>query len=240
MLKRGVDLHQAVANKLSVFPPGRVLDAGTGKGELARKLATLGHKVSACDGLPESEWAWRDSISYRQCDLNVGLPYGDESFEYVVACEVIEHVENPFAFCRELKRITRRGGKVYISTPNILNVRSRVRFLLEGNYEFFKYPPIEWEQDGAGANVHVDPIRLQELEYYLYKSGLRVDEVFTSERWYGWRVLFPLEWLIRLQAWHKVRRSRRPGEIPLDRLYRHLLTDDLLYGVHLIVSAVCI
>jgi 2-polyprenyl-3-methyl-5-hydroxy-6-metoxy-1,4-benzoquinol methylase len=160
MLKRGVDLHQAVANRLRDSPCGRVLDAGAGLGELATKLGALGHDVSACDCLPESLWKHGGRIAYKQCDMNAGLPYENERFDYVVACEVIEHVENPFAFCRELKRITRRGGKVYISTPNILNLRSRVRFLLEGNYEFFRYPPIEWEKDGAGANVHVNPIRL--------------------------------------------------------------------------------
>jgi len=237
MLKRGVDLHQAVLNRLVALPKGRVLDAGAGKAELSRKLASVGYDVWACDCFPDNQWALSEQIPYQQCNLNAGLPYPDESFDYVICLEVIEHVENPFALCREMKRILRSGGRVFVSTPNILNMKSRVRFLLEGNYEFFKYPPIEWEQDGADANVHVNPIRLHELEYYLHKSGLQIEELFTNLRSYGWRMFFPLELLVRLQSWHKVRRSCRPGEIPLARIYSKILTDDLLYGWNLIVLA---
>jgi SAM-dependent methyltransferase len=235
MLKRGFDLHQAVVNKLVTFPKGRVLDAGVGKGELAMKLVALGYDVDACDCMQELGWRLGDRIAYRQCDMNTGLPYEDASFDYVACLEVIEHVENPFALCRELKRILRGG--LFISTPNILNIKSRVRFMLEGNYEFFKYPPIEWDHDGAGANAHVNPIRLHELEYYLYKCGLRVEDIFSNQRSYGWRLLFLVELMVRLQTWRKVRRSQRPGEIPLGRLYSKILTDDLLYGGNLIVLA---
>ena len=49
MLKNGVDLHPAVFNKL---PKGRVLDVGSGMGELARKLASLRHqRAIACQNL---------------------------------------------------------------------------------------------------------------------------------------------------------------------------------------------
>jgi len=232
--KHGVGLHQAVLSKLFAFPKGRILDVGTGKGELATKLIALGYDVAVCDIALEPPWTDQPKIDYKQCDLNLEFPFPDESFDFVVCLEVIEHVENPFALCRQLKRILRRRGRAIVSTPNILNIKSRVRFLLEGNYEFFKYPPIEWEQDGAGANVHVNPIRLHEMEYYFYKSGFEVEEIFTSQRSYGWRLMFPLELFVRFQTLHKIKRSQRPGEIPLARIYSHILTDDLMYGEHLI------
>lgn len=237
MLKSGGDLHQAVFNKLADCPKGLVLDVGSGPGELARRLASIGHQASACDCLPEQDWAHGGTVSYRKCDLAAGLPYPDESFEYVVCLEVIEHVEDPMALCRELKRVLRQGGRLFISTPNILNMRSRVKFLLDGSFLFFNYPPIEWELKEGSPSVHAHPIRFHELEYYLYKAGLEVGEAFTNLRSYSWRLFFPLEWLIRLYARHMTKRSHRPDRIPLDRIYARILTDDLLFGTHLLIDA---
>jgi hypothetical protein len=124
-----------------------------------------------------------------------------------------------------------------MSTPNILNMRSRVKFLLDGSFLFFNFPPIEWERKEGRPSVHVHPIRFHELEFYLHKAGLEVEVAFTNLRSYSWRLFFPLEWLIRLYARHMTKRSHRPDRIALDRIYAHILTDDLLFGTHLIVDA---
>jgi SAM-dependent methyltransferase len=237
MLKIGVDLYQSVLKKLAACPKGRVLDVGAGSGELAKQAMALGHDMALCDCLPAAEWTYHDAGAYTPCDLNEGLPYPDEHFDYVVCLEVIEHMENPLAICRELKRVLRKGGRLFISTPNILSLRSRVKFLLDGSFVFFDQPPIEWDQRDGRANVHVYPIRFHELEYYLYKAGLQVDTVFTNLCSYGWRLFFPLEWLIRLYARHMTKRSHRSDRISLDRIYSHILTDELLFGTHLIVDA---
>jgi len=237
MLKSGMGLHQAVLSKLADCHRGRVLDVGAGSEEMARRLKTLGHEIAMCDCLPASRWTGHDAGVYTPCDLNAGLPYPDESFDYIVCLEVIEHMENPLALCRELKRVLRKGGRLFISTPNILSLRSRVKFLLDGSFVFFSYPLIEWDHRDGRPNVHVHPIRLHELEYYLYKAGLEVAEAFTNLRSYGWRLFFPLEWLIRLYARHMTKRSHRQDRIPLDRIYSRILTDDLLFGTHLIIEA---
>lgn len=39
-------------------------------------------------------------------------------FGTVVAAEFIEHVENPYAFLRDLRRLIAPGGRLIISTPN--------------------------------------------------------------------------------------------------------------------------
>jgi len=237
MLKQGKELPEVIFDMLAACSRGRVLDVGAGSGELARKLAAIGFQVAACDCIPASDWSHQEVVEYTCGDLTAGIPFPDNGFDYVVCLEVIEHLDDPLALCRELRRVLRPGGWLLISTPNILSLRSRIKFLLDGSFVFFNYPLIEWAQRDGRPSVHVHPIRVHELEYYLHQAGFGIDRVFTNLRSYGWRVWFPLIWLIRLYARHMMQRSRRPDRIRLDRIYAQTLSDDVLYGTHLIVGA---
>jgi len=48
------------------------------------------------------------------------LPFRSGSFDTIIAFEVIEHLDDDVAFLNELKRLTRPGGVIAISTPNRL------------------------------------------------------------------------------------------------------------------------
>lgn len=236
-LKKGAALIESVAGRVKQHPRGAVLDAGTGRGTLARSLAASGFRVCACDILPERFGRPEETVRFQEADLNVPLPYCDKAFDYVCCTEVIEHVENPFALLREFWRVLKEDGLLFLSTPNILNMSSRVRFLLEGAYEFFKYPVIEWADTGTG-DLHLHPIRYHELEYYLAHCGLQIEEIFTSTVHYQRRLLFfPLELFMRAQMAVKNFRSSRPNEVSTVRLFEILGSGDLLYGEHLIVRA---
>lgn len=45
------------------------------------------------------------------------LPFDDKEFDYVICCQVLEHVENPVQFLAEQFRVAKRG---YIETPSLL------------------------------------------------------------------------------------------------------------------------
>src|SRR5215472_3336162 len=49
------------------------------------------------------------------------LPFADSSFDIVVSCETIEHVPLVQAAISEMYRITRPGGKLFLTTPNYFN-----------------------------------------------------------------------------------------------------------------------
>ncbi len=52
-------------------------------------------------------------------DLNQGIPWKDNSFENVVAGELIEHLFNPDKFMGECYRVLNKKGVFIISTPNM-------------------------------------------------------------------------------------------------------------------------
>lgn len=62
------------------------------------------------------------------------LPWPDGTFHAVTAWEVLEHLENPYFLIREAHRVLKPGGHFFISMPNIFHIRSKLAFLLRGDF----------------------------------------------------------------------------------------------------------
>jgi len=217
--------------------PGRLLDLGCGDGDYSVRLGELGFQVTAAD-LDGERFRYRDAIEFKNCDVTQALPFTDASFDYVVFLEIIEHLKNPYSVVSELHRILKPKGRLVCSTPNILNLRSRARFLMEGIYEFFREPPLDQMNNPKEKkfNLHIVPYRFHELEYWLHEGGLAVEGIHASIcEGYGWSFLVPF---IRAQAFLKERRSNKKKGLDFSRIHRILHSKELLYGRHLIVKAV--
>ena len=101
----------------------RVLDAGCGAGYGALLLREGGASlVVGVDNALEAIAYAREH--YRVTGLHfltgdcAALPFGTEQFDLVVAFEVIEHISDPVAFLHEVRRVLRRDGTLFLSTPN--------------------------------------------------------------------------------------------------------------------------
>src|SRR6478609_10991689 len=103
----------------SIGPAGDLMDFGAGTGQFTIRLRDSGRyrSVTGADLFPRGD-AVPPDIRWVQGDLNERLPLGDGSFDLIVAAEVIEHLENPRAMCREIFRLLRPGGRFVVSTPN--------------------------------------------------------------------------------------------------------------------------
>ena len=62
------------------------------------------------------------------------MPVADGSFDAVLCTQVLEHVADPIEVLRELHRIIRPGGRLYLTVP-------LVGELHEEPYDFFRYTP---------------------------------------------------------------------------------------------------
>ena len=72
------------------------------------------------------------------------LPYGDESFDTALLCEVIEHlIKDPVFQLAEIARVLRPGGRLILTTPNVARRNNRVRLAeREGIYDpYSQYGP---------------------------------------------------------------------------------------------------
>jgi SAM-dependent methyltransferase len=216
---------------------GLVADLGCGDGDYSVALTEMGFKVTACD-LDVQRFKHRDKIDFKICDVTRPLPFGDACVDFVVLAEVIEHLRNPYQVMRELNRILRPGGKLVLSTPNILNLKSRIRFLFEGCWEFFREPTLENSTNPNGVifNLHLIPWRYHELEYLLVDSHFDIQTVATSID--DSRGLSFLKPLIRFHLKSKEASSRKKRGLDYSRMNKVMLSDEILYGRHLIVKAV--
>ena len=101
----------------------KALEVGFGPGVFA-DLVLDAHPNYEYHGLDYDEKA----VEYAQkinskLKLVVGdackLPYEDESFDLVFCWHVVEHLEKPELFFEETKRVLKKGGSMFIATPNL-------------------------------------------------------------------------------------------------------------------------
>lgn len=119
---------------------GRILEIGSFFGVVSMSLARLGFEIVALD-IPEyiqnEEQLQRFSrLGITSASIQLQdylLPFEDESFDAVIMCEVLEHLNfNPLPLLKEINRVTKPGGLFYLSLPNGANVRNRLD-VLKGN-----------------------------------------------------------------------------------------------------------
>jgi SAM-dependent methyltransferase len=137
---------------------GRYLDVGSGKGELLSLFADRFPKLElfACDY--SDQLMKRPGQNVELVDLNhEPLPFPDQQFDVVTCSETLEHLENYWRVLREIFRVLRPGGMVILSTPNVLNLRSRLRFMSTGFYNLFG-PLMPEETDVYSPRGHISPI----------------------------------------------------------------------------------
>jgi SAM-dependent methyltransferase len=231
-------IHERVAEILADYPRGALLDVPAGEGALASRLKALGFETRCCDLYTE---IFRlTDVEILRGDLSKSLPYLDAEFDYVTCVEGIEHIENPQQAVREFARTLRTGGHLIVSTPNILNIEERLKWLFYGYTSHFKPLSREHLEDLRGTYgemeevaLHVNPVSYSELRYTLEKYGFEVVRVLRDKPKKNLWVYWPLVALIRLMGRLTPRRKRRK------RWTEELQSDEVLLGGNtLIIHAI--
>jgi ubiquinone/menaquinone biosynthesis C-methylase UbiE len=160
-----------------IKPGVRIADVGAGEGFFSQLLGEqvrtkLGLQprdvITASDIFPEY-FRYRE-VKCEKISPDGRLPYSDASIDVACALEVVEHVEDQFAFARELHRILKPGGVAIISTPNVLNLNSRWRYMHSGFAVLFD-PLLLSSADPVHTSGHIDPVTYYYLAYQLRRAG---------------------------------------------------------------------
>jgi 2-polyprenyl-3-methyl-5-hydroxy-6-metoxy-1,4-benzoquinol methylase len=149
----------------------RAADLGSGPGAMAERLQSMGCEVVAVD---------RDSVGFTLSLPHISLDFnqpdfasqlGLKQFKLVTAIEVIEHVESPIGFLRNISRLLAPGGVAVLTTPNVDSLPARAKFLIAGRIR---------TMDAYSEPTHISPIFVDLLQrQFLPLSGLLLREHFV-------------------------------------------------------------
>jgi SAM-dependent methyltransferase len=189
-VQAAVDAHEFVIAfaRRSIQPGARVLDIATGEGALAEQLSTAGFDVSV------TSWdgKFQGQLSAYRIDLD--LPFsladvGGERFDLVICCEIIEHVENPSRFLRDVHGLMKDDGRVIVSTPNVESAEARLQWLVKGRPAMFSGQEIS-------KNRHISLMWKEGLEHLFRLAGFAIlDQRFLGPMAVGRP---PMSWLKRV------------------------------------------
>lgn len=214
-------------------PGSTVVDAPCGEGTLAAAFQEKGFKVLALDIERHAEILL--GAAFQTADLNVKLPLPDKRFDLVVSVEGIEHLENPHLFLREVNRILKADGWLILTTPNIVSLRSRVRFLGSGFFHRDSMPLNETARHGLH---HIGLRSFPQLRYDLHTLGFQLSEIASTHVnpvSYLYAIFIPWMFLYTLIAFRKEKdrvQKKRNREI-----LRTLYSSPLLFGENLLLVA---
>lgn len=118
--------YEAIADRIAAETRGPLLDWGCGHGQLTHLLRARGVETEAFDYREgaDPEPATERLEHYPEIVAKVSgdpvrLPFADRSFETVLSCGVLEHVQQPEDSLRELRRVLRPRGRLYVyKLPN--------------------------------------------------------------------------------------------------------------------------
>ncbi len=117
---------------------------------------------------------------------------GIGAFDLVVAVEVIEHVESPIGFLRNVARLLAKKGVAVITTPNVDSLAARLKFLLAGRLRMM---------DERSDPTHISPIFADLLlRQFLPRAGLRIREHLLFPPNGHQLTRKPIAWTLRLAS----------------------------------------
>jgi len=218
----GAGFYAKYADTLKPAQTGaHALDVGCGVGQVVARLTEAGFEAHGVDvSGPNIERARKFS---ERCQLYDGrtLPFPDRHFASVGALNVLEHVEEPEAFIRELVRVCDVGGRVVLSSPNFFRVlgfrdyHPRMRGLGNKWRNWRRLSEKRRQMRAASDSVRFDrmqPIVKEpftpdddaiiatnglEMAFFLERAGCRVESISCCDRY----VAKPVDLLLNLGPW---------------------------------------
>jgi ubiquinone/menaquinone biosynthesis C-methylase UbiE len=168
-----------------------VVDVGCGSGNLTLHSA---NKCKLAIGIDPSQTAIQFCNSLKSNGHSAfipaagdALPFPDEYADIVLLVEVIEHLNVPIKTISEISRILKKGGLVFVTTPN---------------YAFPSFwPAAEWLADQSrlvakmgGGEQHVQKFSPASLADIFQKAGFQTVKLGTFYQWSPFASMLSNKW----------------------------------------------
>jgi SAM-dependent methyltransferase len=170
-------------------PAARVLDLGAGEGSFDYRKYKF-KIISVDEELPGNVGHLPENAFFSQCDA-AALPFLPEVFDAVIANFVFEHFPKPEAVLKEIQRVSKPDGLLYLSIPNSTSLDDKLfRFL-------------------SGDKYHVQNFSFDSLIRLVYKTtNFKLISFADWPAGFTWLNALPTGRLIRRLVLHFLRRIR--------------------------------
>lgn len=243
-------LFRVLEQKKQEFKNKVVVDMPAGNGITSQRLLEYGAHVSALDLFPE--FFKVSGVTCSKVDLSAQLPVKEQSCDWIIFQEGIEHLPDQLKILKECARVLKPQGRMILTTPNTSNLRSKLAHLLLESETLRVLPPNETDsvwmaapEEGTEARVyfgHLFSIGIQRLRTLAKVAGFEIVKIHPARvNWSSfWLWILVAPW-IYLKSRAVYSRSMRKGKhktAPAGYLESLRLTRDLniLCSGHLIVE----
>lgn len=140
-------------NQFSASMTGALLDAGCGKMPY-REYILNKSSVTKYIGLDIESALNYDEIKPDHTWDGIRMPFDDNSFESVMATEVLEHIHNPREFLDEVRRVLKPNGKLFFTVPFLWNLH-------EVPHDHYRYTPFALREillKSSFKNIELHPM----------------------------------------------------------------------------------
>jgi 2-polyprenyl-3-methyl-5-hydroxy-6-metoxy-1,4-benzoquinol methylase len=152
-------------------PLGRVLDAGCARGANAEVLRAHGATHLAGIELDE-EFATAARERYDEVvhgSVPDDLAWSDESFDTILAYDVLEHLVDPWTATKRLAALLKPGGRLHVSVPNARSKKLWLPLILRGTFAY--------EPEGIMDVTHLRFFTRSDAVAMVEAAGLGVESI---------------------------------------------------------------
>lgn len=175
----------------------KILDCGTASGKFLEILYKEGYgRLYASD--IEDYRLFKEMNEFKTANFSYDkLPWSDDFFDALTAWEVVEHLENPFNFFHEAKRVLKPDGVFIISMPNGFNLFSKIIFFIRGVLPRWheENDHITFLSKGVLAKTLFRDFRVAETIYFKGRFSYRFLRKIPlpENEWFGDNVIYVLK-----------------------------------------------
>ncbi len=216
------------------FKGRKVLDLPAGEGLTSYNIAKVGGEALPFDIFPE--YFAVQGMTCEQADILEGIPLPDESCDDAFCQEGIEHFTDQFRSLCEFSRVMKKGGALFVTTPNYSSLVSRLSYALtESERWSLRVPPNEADTVKAPLGElhdlgevyfgHVFLIGIQKLRVLAVAAGFKVVKVHPTRPRNASLLMLPFAYPLIYLANMRIRR-RMKRKYP-DDVERHAIYDEL-------------
>ncbi len=225
----GKPYRKTVASILNTIKPLTILDVACGGGWLKSRLdyqATL-HGIDYYAPPPKGY------DFFMNTDFNQGIHEDLGKYDAVVFCEAMSYIQNPGLFLSSVRKHIKANGIIIITDPNPIYAGARLNQLVQG----FPRGCSHFVQN-ATPEPHMPWVSLGLFQYWLLLGlhgfkEITVHEVFEKKPKHIWEI--PIGLLAKAYCKSRFKKSKTDNE---RRLWTQAMSDQIIYGRRLVISAV--